>query len=81
MSVFVGGTEEEIGFFEDIELIGIGYECWRERGGRRFGEESDESRGRVQVESQERSECGLRRLELGCQWGYYGREKKGTYLV
>jgi len=51
MSVFVGGTEEEIGFFKDIELIGIGYQGRRERGGRRFGEESDESRGRVEVES------------------------------
>lgn len=51
MSVLIGGTEEEVGFFEDVKFAGVGDERWRERGGGEFGEESDEPRGRVEVES------------------------------
>jgi len=51
MGVLIGGTEEEVGFFKDIKFGGVGNEWRGERGRRRFGEESDEPRGRVEVES------------------------------
>jgi len=51
MGVLIRGTEEQVGFFKDIEFGGVGDERWRERVRGEFGEESDETRGRVEVES------------------------------